>query len=526
MGLPANTIKSANTPLSLTADQIAEYTKCADPVTGPHYFLSNYFYIQHPTKGNILYKPYAYQTELINIYHNYRNSISMLSRQLGKTGTAAGYLLWVAMFNPDSTILIASNKHSSALEIMHRIRYAYEYCPEFIKCGVKSYNKGSIEFDNESRIISQATTENTGRGMSITLLFIDEFAFVRPSIAKEFWTSISPTLSTGGKCIITSTPNSDEDQFWEIWTEANKTIDEYGNTTNVGINGFKAYKAYWYQHPERSEEWAKQERAKIGDERFEREHNLRPIIYEETLISPIHLSKLVGIEPIETQGQVRWYGKPQKDKTYLVALDPSLGTGGDNAAIQVFQMPEMIQIAEWCHNKTPVQRQVFLIKEITNVLFEAIQAEERIYYSVENNTLGEAALLAIESIGEDNFKGIFLSEPKKVGQAKRYRRGFNTTNKSKITACLKLKSLIETNRIHILSKPLISEIKTFVALENSFKARPGSTDDLVMSIILIIRMAEVIKNFDPDIEKHMRDNVDEYIEPLPFIASFFTPSFS
>ena len=125
---------------------------------------------------------------------------------MGKTTTAAGYLLWYAMFVPDSTILIAAHKYSGAQEIMQKIRYAYELMPDHIRAGVTSYNKGSIEFENGSRIVAQATTENTGRGMSITLLYCDEFAFVRPTIAKEFWTSIHPTLATGGKAIITSTP--------------------------------------------------------------------------------------------------------------------------------------------------------------------------------------------------------------------------------------------------------------------------------------------------------------------------------
>lgn len=248
-----------------------EFARCADECFGPSYFLENYFYIQHPTRGKMLYEPYGYQRGLVDNYHKYRFSINLLSRQLGKTTTAAGYLLWYAMFIPDSTILIAAHKYSGAQEIMQRIRYAYESCPDHIRAGVVSYNKGSIEFDNGSRIVAQATTENTGRGMSISLLYTDEFAFVRNTIAKEFWTSISPTLATGGKAIITSTPNSDEDQFWELWLGANKTFDEFGNETEVGQNGFKAYKALWYEHPERDEQWANEERSRIGDERFRRE---------------------------------------------------------------------------------------------------------------------------------------------------------------------------------------------------------------------------------------------------------------
>ena len=187
--------------------------------------------------------------------------------------SAAGYLLWYAMFVPDSTVLIAAHKYTGAQEIMQRIRYAYENCPHYIKAGVTTYNKGSLDFENGSRIVSATTTENTGRGMSISLLYLDEFAFVRPSIAELFWTSITPTLSTGGKAIITSTPNSDEDQFALIWKGANKCQDEYGNQTELGINGFKGYRADWWEHPERDEKWAQEMRAKLGNDRFEREIN-------------------------------------------------------------------------------------------------------------------------------------------------------------------------------------------------------------------------------------------------------------
>jgi hypothetical protein len=129
------------------------------------------------------------------------------------------------MFKPDSVILIAAHKYSGAQEIMQRVRYMYEMCPDHIRAGATAYNKGSLEFDNGSRIVAQATTENTGRGMSITLVYLDEFAFVPPRVASEFWTSISPTLSTGGKCFITSTPSQDNDQFAQIWKQANKTQD-------------------------------------------------------------------------------------------------------------------------------------------------------------------------------------------------------------------------------------------------------------------------------------------------------------
>jgi hypothetical protein len=388
------------------------------------------------------------------------------------------------------------------------VRYAYESVPDHIRAGVTSYNKGSLEFDNGSRIVAQTTTETTGRGMSISLLYSDEFAYVRPTIAKEFWTSISPTLATGGKAIITSTPNSDEDKFAEIWKGANKCIDEYGNSTELGINGFKAYRAYWNEHPDRDEQWASEQRAQLGEDRFRREMDCEFLIFDETLIAPTTLIDLEGIEPMQRQGQIRWYKTPNRNKTYVVALDPSLGTGGDPAAIQVLELPECVQVAEWQHNRTPVSGQINVLKEICNHIYDI---------TVENNTIGEAALITIAELGEENIRGLFISEPPRVGTARRFRKGFTTTNKSKLAVCAKFKSMIENKKLTINSKNLISELKNFVASAGSFAAKIGETDDLVLSMLLAIRITQVLQSFDSEIDNRLKDTFDEMLAPMPFI---------
>lgn len=509
-------IRNPYQKMVMTPEQIYEFAKCADPETGPKYFMSNYFYIQHPTKGSMRYIPYGYQEALIDSYHNNRYSISMMPRQTGKSTSAAGYLLWYAMFVPDSTILVAAHKYTGSQEIMQRIRYAYENCPDYIRAGVTSYNKGSLDFENGSRIVSATTTENTGRGMSISLLYCDEFAFVRPTIASEFWTSITPTLATGGKCIITSTPNSDEDQFAQIWRAANDTFDKNGNETAVGRNGFKAYRSKWQDHPDRDDAWAEQMKQQLGEERFRREIECEFIIFEETLINPLYLTEMSGIDPLEKQGQVRWYKKPSKNNIYCVALDPSLGTGGDPSAIQIVELPSMMQVGEWRDNKTPVQRQVKILQEITKYIHDCIGNENDIYYSLENNTLGEAALVEITHVGEENIRGIFLSEPRKPGASNIYRKGFNTTNKGKIAACSKLKNWVETKKLKIASKMLVSELKNFIAKGVSYEAKIGETDDLVMSMLLAIRMMQAIQSFDANVDETLR-NQDEELLPLPFI---------
>jgi len=503
--------------LILSSHQITEIIKCCDPDTGYKHFLENYFYIQHPTRGQLLYKPYSFQNGLIENYHNHRFSISMMARQTGKTTSAAGYLLWYAMFHPDKTILIAAHQYTGAQEIMDRIRYAYEMCPMWIKSGVESYNKGNIDFENKSRIVARATTEKTGRGMSLSLLYLDEFAFVRPSIAKEFWTSISPTLSTGGKCIITSTPNSDEDQFADIWKQANKKTDEFGNETTVGANGFSPFLATWREHPDRDEKWAEEERAKIGEDRFRREMNCEFILNEETLINNMVLSRLESHEPIYKTGQVRWYYRPKRDHIYTVALDPSLGTGGDNSAIEIYEADTGIQVAEWKHNRTVIPDQIRILADINRSIVEETGQPNNVYYSLENNSIGEAALISLFEYGEENIPGIMISEPKRLGNVRRYRRGFNTTNKTKLEACSKLKNMIETGKLSIKSKSLISELKTFVANGGSYAAKIGENDDLISASLLSVRMFQHLQSYHVDIDKHVRDH-SEIIEPLPFMA--------
>lgn len=515
--------KPAYSSVEYTPEMLREFRNCMDPITGPKYFMKNFMKIQHPTQGGMTFNPYDFQEDLIDTYHNFRYSIAMVSRQMGKSTVAGGYLLWYAMFVPDSTILIAAHKASGASEIMLRIRYAYESCPDHIRAGVTEYNKGSITFDNGSRIVSTTTTENTGRGMSLTLIYLDEFAFVPPRIAKEFWTSLSPTLSTGGKCIITSTPNNDEDTFANIWKGANHTFDQYGNPTQVGVNGFRGYKAIWDRHPDRDDTWADEERSRIGEERFLREHCCEFVIYSETLVDSLHLASMKGSDPEFKTGQMRWYKKPNKNCTYFVSLDPAKGTGGDNAAIQVVEMPSMTQVAEWCHNKTNVEGQMYNLLSVLNYLKEF--GVENIYWSVENNGIGEAAFVVIRDTGEENFPGVLINEPRGTRPGKRAIKGLYTGQRSKLDACLQLKRYVENGQMKVHSAMLISELKNFVSSGNTFKALPGEHDDLVMSMLMCVRMIISVSKYDDSIQDVINNRLDvdsldsgdedEYGKPMP-----------
>ena len=198
-------------------------------------------------------------------------------------------------------------------------------------------------------------------------------------------------------------------------------------------------------------------------------------------------------------------------------MDPSLGTGGDPSAIQIFEANTTEQVGEWRHNRTPIPEQIRILADICRHINETVQDPENIYYSIENNTIGEAALISIAEYGEENIQGYFLSEPAN-GNGRRYRKGFNTTNKHKLSACNKLKSLIESGKMKIRSSSLISELKTFVAHGISYAAKPGETDDLVMATVLNIRMLQLLQTYNNDIDNQMRDHGDAIIAPMPFIS--------
>ena len=517
--------KKAHKQEKFTEEQINDLLQCADPENGYMFFVKNFFHIQHPVRGKVKFEPYDYQDRLLHSYHDFRFNINMMPRQSGKTTCAAGYLLWFAMFHPDQTILVAAHKYTGAQEIMQRIRYGYELCPDHIRAGVTNYNKGSMEFENGSRIVSATTTGNTGRGMSISLLYCDEFAFVQPNIAEEFWTSISPTLATGGRAIITSTPNSDEDTFATIWKESQDKFDEYGNEKddNLGRNGFHGFRAEWHEHPDRGEEWKATEMGRIGEERFRREYGCEFLVFDETLVNSIKLSEMLGKEPILKMGQVRWFKKPTPGNLFLVALDPSLGTGGDYAGIQIFELPSFTQIGEWQHNTTPVQGQVKIFRDVLKYIQDEVGSDwtNNIYWSVENNTVGEAALVVIADLGEETFPGLFVSEPVRKGHVRKFRKGFNTTFSNKISACARLKFLIEEDKMKLYSKVLIGELKTFIASGVSFKAKTGQHDDLVAALLLIIRMSVILADWDPTVFDSLSvDSAynDDWEAPMPIFV--------
>lgn len=312
--------------------------------------------------------------------------------------------------------------------------------------------------------------------------------------------------NTGGSCIITSTPTDDETLFAHIWKEAENTFDEHGNELEggVGRNGFSALKVKWDKHPERDDDFKQSMISAFGEEKFQREHELEFVADRETLIAPLTLKVLEGNDPIKTtDSKVRWYKKPDKEFMYLIGFDPSMGTGGDNAAIQVFEFPSMVQVAEWMHNKSDPSVQIRILIGILNGFRDLGFEEDAIWWTFENNGCGDTVNMYLREVeDEEEIFGTLIKEPAKSGK-KRPRKGMLTTNQTKKVAFSRMKRWIEKEIMKINSKPLIKELKTFVRSGATYRALLGEKDDLVLAVMLVARMAE----------KAMGEE-EEYVESL------------
>lgn len=489
-------LKKAYAEEEYTPQMIQELVRCSkDPI----YFMEKYIKVQHPTRGTIAFQMYDYQKRFVKTMHENRFVITLQPRQCGKTLTVAMYLLWYAMFNEDSTLLIASKNQSHALEIAARVRFAYEELPNWIKCGLKYYNRHNIEFDNGSRIISEATTEKTGRGLSLTKIYLDELAFINPRIQEEMWASLSPTLSTGGSAIISSTPNGDTELFAQLWRGA-----------KGGQNGYTPFQVDWREHPERDDKYWDLMVGQLGLLKTRQEVGCEFLSSDALLISSLKLHQLASKAPLyEDMGFKFWVPEEQLGgvgRTYLVSLDPSTGSGKDYSVIEVFEFPSLMQVAEYRTNDVNIPLLYAKLKWVIKKLSEgSARGRSEVLWTFERNGIGEAvAALYLNDERQPEHADLFCDVPGKLGVF--------TSGKTKVLACLQLKQLVEktVNGFIINSEDLLWELKNFVAKGGTYEAKSGATDDAVMALVGIVRLLKRLSEWNDDAFKR----VNEYVNPV------------
>lgn len=454
---------------------------------------------------------------------------------------SSAFLLWYAAFHDDKTVLIASNKNATAMEMIRRIQYMYENLPHWLKPGLAEdgWNKHGIGFDNKSRIISVATSETAGRGLSISLLFLDEFAFVEPNIANEFWMAMAPTLATGGSCIITSTPNGDLNIFAQIWRAAQvqntaglgltqEQMEESARTEGAGSNGFYPIHIRWDEPPGRDQKFLDGEIAKLGLLVVRQEYLCEFISSDPTLIDSLAIAGLQPYvrQPIKEFKGVQFWKEPNSSTQYLVGVDPATGSGLDYTVVVVYEFPSLEMVALWRSNTTS---SVDAYSILRNILQMYSRNGSQVYFSIENNGVGEGLISLYENDENSPIGAEFVSE------SGANTRGFRTTPKTKMRSCLDFKELVEKGAMKIRSALLLNEIKEYVRTGQTYSARLGSTDDIISASLIAIRLLAEIAMYDEEayaaINSHQFEdwsademaftgNYDEDGEdaPLPFLT--------
>lgn len=509
-------IKKANAESEFTPEMILELQKCAND---PIYFIKKYVKIQHPTRGTVPFELYDYQEELIDLIHNNKDVLALASRQTGKTSVAAIYILWFASFNDVKNCVIASKNMDHATEIMSRIKFSYEELPHWLKPGCKFYNRTSIEFDNGSIIKSQATTEKTGRGGSPSILMLDEISFISPRIQVALWASIAPSLSTGGKLIMTTTPNGDTDLFATLW-----------RGSNAGLNSFVNITILYDRHPDRGPDSGYYEEmlGKLGELTCRVEILCEFLSSDALLVSSMRLNELRSTPPINEDNGFKFWEPIKEDVIYLVGADIATGAGNDFSVIEVFEFPSLLQVAEYRSNDLNIPGLYKNIKWIVNKLSQQVNKKRpEVFWTFERNGVGEA-IAALYNVDENppQFADLINEGEGKLGM--------QTSNKSKVLACLQLKTLVEKirNGIQLRSEINIFELKNFVASGGSYAAKSGATDDSVSALLLIVRLLKYVADFDDQARKIMYEHnesdynnmlpsseINEDDEPLPFVFS-------
>jgi hypothetical protein len=466
-------LKSAGVRISYTQEQLKEYMKCADD---PIYFIRNYMKIVSLDKGLVPFNLYDYQEGIVKTVHDNRFVIAKLPRQTGKSTTIVAYILHYVLFNQDMNVAILANKAPVARDILHRLKLAYEYLPDWMQQGIVEWNKGSIELENGSKILPSSTSSSAVRGGSFNMIFLDEFAFVPPNIADEFFSSVYPTISSGQstKVLIVSTPKG-MNMFYRFWTDATK-----------GRNEYVPIEVHWSQVPGRDEKWKEETIRNTSQEQFDAEFNCEFLGSTDTLFSAQKLRTLTFEDPIRRQEDgLSIYENPKEGHTYLMSVDVSRGVGKDYHAFTVIDVTELPYKVVAAFRNNTMSTMV-----LPTVVHGVCKTYNDAWCLIEINDIGQQVsdilhneyeyegLLAVSLRGR---KGQVLDGG--FGQGSSY-FGLRTTSPTKKIGCSMLKSLVENDKLILNDFDLISEATTFVSKRDTYEADDGHHDDLIMSMVL------------------------------------------
>jgi len=507
-------LKAANVEMSFTPEQVQEWIKCADD---PVYFTRNYIKIVSLDEGLVPFKMWDFQEDMINRFHTNRFNIAKLPRQTGKSTTVVSYLLHYAIFNDNVNIGILANKLTTSRELLGRLQLAYENLPKWMQQGIVSWNKGSLELENGSKIMAASTSSSAVRGMSFNIIFLDEFAFVPTHIAEQFFSSVYPTISSGKstKVIIISTPNG-MNMFYKLWHDAERGKNEYVTT-----------EVHWSQVPGRDAKWKEQTIANTSQRQFTQEFECEFLGSVDTLIAASKLRTMVYDDPITNNNKgLVVYENPQKEHDYIVTVDVARGVGSDYSAFLVFDITKFPYrlVARYRNNE---------IKAIMfpTIIVDIARGYNRAYILTEVNDIGDqVASMMHYDLEYDHI--LMCAMRGRAGQivgtgfsGKKTQLGVKMSKTVKKVGCLNLKTFIEDDKLVIPDYETIAELTTFISKRDSFEAEEGCHDDLAMCLVIFCWLAvqDYFKEMtDNDVRQRIYDEQKNQIEqdmaPFGFIS--------
>lgn len=464
-------LKKVGIEISYTEEQVEEIVKCSED---PIHFIKKYVQIVHVDKGLVPFDMWPFQEEMVQKFHDNRFSICKMPRQVGKTTTTVGYMLWAVLFNVDYTIGILANKGSLAREILGRLQKAYEYLPLWLQQGIVVWNKGNIELENGSKIYAYATSASGIRGGTYNMVFLDEFAFVPHNMAQDFFTSTYPVISSGKttKVIIVSTPNG-LNQFYKMWTDA---VEKRSTYTPIEV--------HWSMVPGRDDKWKEETIRNTSEEQFRQEFETEFIGSSATLVSGVKLRNLAFFNPVKQEEFLDIYEEPKKGHVYVATVDCSEGVGQDYSTINIIDATQTPykQVAKYRNNKLPL---LFF----PTVIFSLATRYNTAHVLIETNNIGQQCVDILHY--ELEYENIYKLDHHRIkgqrisgGYKRNSHFGIKTTKSVKKIGCANLKTLIESDKLVVNDFDTIAELNTFVRVRDSYEAEEGNNDDLVMGLVL------------------------------------------
>lgn len=462
-----------------------EYLKCAqDPV----HFMKKYCYIQHPQRGRIQFHLYPFQEKVLRLVQDNPYSIILKSRQLGISTLSAGYSLWMMLFHKDKNILCIATKQDTAKNMVTKVKFMYENLPSWLKIDALENNKLTLRLQNGSQIKATSASSDAGRSEAVSLLLIDEAAFI--DNIGEIWASAQQTLATGGGCIALSTPYGTGNWFHQTWVRAED-----------GTNDFLPIRLPWFVHPERDQTWRDRQDELLGDPRLAAQEcdcdfstSGDVVFYPEYLE---YYEKTFVKEPLERRGadQNLWIWEPvDYSRTYMVVADVARGDGKDYSAFHIIDVENNVQVGEY--------KGQIGVKEYGNLLFRIGVEYNNALMVVENASIGWATIQVLIDNAYPNLyyspkSGIVTSDSyfDQYMDTSKMTPGFTMSSRTRPMTIGKFQEYISDKGVTIQSSRLVSEMKVFVWKNGRPEAQQGYNDDLVMSFGIAMFMRDTAFKF-------------------------------